>query len=91
MQSSAVERFKPTGTQGASMKVLNDVRNDFIHFTPKGWSLDLSDSPQLAIDCLDVSEFLVSSSGRFCLFTGFKEGELVGLIHGLKKDFAAMK
>jgi hypothetical protein len=40
---------------------------------------------------LDVSEFLVSNSGRFCLFTGFKEGELVGLIHGLKKDFAAMK
>jgi hypothetical protein len=91
LQSSAVERFKPTGTQGYSMKKLNEVRDDFIHFTPKGWSLELNGAPQLAIDCLEVAAFLVSNSGRFCIFTSFKDGELLGLIRDLQKEFAAVK
>ena len=73
------------------MKNLNFIRNEFVHFTPKGWSLELSGAPRIAIDCLDVAEFLVKRSNRFMIFTSFKEGEMLGLIDELKKEFAAIK
>ena len=34
---SSAERFVPGGSQGRSMKKLNFIRNEFVHFTPKGW------------------------------------------------------
>ncbi len=91
LQYSSAERFVPRGSQGRSMKKLNFIRNEFVHFTPKGWSLELSGAPRIAIDCLDVAEFLVKRSNRFMIFTSFKEGEMLGLIDELKKEFAAIK
>lgn len=91
LQSSAVERFEPSGTQGYSMKKLNEIRDDFIHFTPKSWSLDLNGAPLLAADCLEVAAFLVRNCGRFFIFSSFKEGELLELIRDLQRGFAALK
>jgi hypothetical protein len=91
LQYSSVERFVPEGSQSRSMKKLNAIRNEFIHFTPKGWSLELSSAPQIAIDCLDVAAFLAKHSNRFMLSTSFKEGQLIDLIQGLKKQFATIK
>lgn len=51
-------RFKPTGTQGASIKALNSLRNDFVHFLPKGWLLEVSGLPRMFDDCLTLIEFL---------------------------------
>ncbi len=42
----------------ASFKYLNDFRNEFIHFTPKGWSLELAGLPQICLDILDLIQFL---------------------------------
>ena len=91
LPDSSAERFVSQGSQSASIKKLNFLRNEFIHFTPKGWSLDLSGAPRMAIDCLDVAEFLVKSSNRFMIFTSFTEGEMLGLIDELKKEFATIK
>lgn len=49
--------FKSTVAQDASFKDLNDFRNEFIHFTPKGWSLKLNDLPALVKDVLDLVQF----------------------------------
>ena len=91
LEYSSAERFVPQGSQGRSMKKLNFIRNEFVHFTPKGWVLELSGAPRIAIDCLDVAEFLVKLSNRFMIFTSFKEGEMLGLIEELKKGFAAIE
>jgi hypothetical protein len=47
-------KFSPQGTQGKSIKRINKYRNEFIHFMPKGWSLEVSDLPSVCIDCLDI-------------------------------------
>jgi hypothetical protein len=52
------KRFVPSGTQGRSVKELNGLRNEFVHFTPKGWSLEVSGLPVICLDCLNIVEFL---------------------------------
>ena len=56
--------FVPKGTQGRSIKSLNRLRNDFVHFTPKVWGLDLGGLPRIASDCLEIAEFLAWESGN---------------------------
>jgi len=51
-------RFEPKGTEGKSIKKLDALRNDFIHFTPKGWSLKIDGLPQICADCLRLIAFL---------------------------------
>lgn len=47
-----------------SMEKLNEFRNDFIHFVPKGWSLELAGLPAICMDCLSVARFLHSDGGN---------------------------
>ena len=47
-------KFKPKGQQGSSIKKLNMFRNQFIHFMPMGWSIEMSGMPSICIDCLDI-------------------------------------
>jgi hypothetical protein len=58
------KKFAPQGSQGWSIKKLNQLRNEFIHFIPKGWSLELSGMPQICVDCLDIISFLGWDSGN---------------------------
>jgi len=58
------KKFKPTDTQGRSIKKLNNFRNDFIHFIPKGWSIEVSGLPQISLDCLSIIGFLSWESGN---------------------------
>jgi hypothetical protein len=55
-------KFIPSGQQDRSVKKLNQLRNKFIHFTPKGWSLEVSGLPQIGIDCVNVIRFLAFES-----------------------------
>jgi hypothetical protein len=66
-------KFIPKGTQGSSVKLLNQLRNEFVHFTPRVWALDLVGLPAMALDCLDVAEFLAWESHNFTL----KEDDLI--------------
>jgi hypothetical protein len=58
------KRFKPQGAQNRSVCRLNQLRNEFIHFTPKGWLLEVSGLPHICLDCLSVIHFLESQSGN---------------------------
>jgi hypothetical protein len=49
--------FAPGDTHNESLGCLNSLRNEFIHFTPKGWSLELAGLPRACMDALDVVEF----------------------------------
>jgi len=56
--------FKPNDSQEQSVKKLHSLRNEFIHFVPKGWSLELSGLPQIFENCLDVIHFLAFECGN---------------------------
>jgi len=56
--------FKPEGTQSESVKKLNQLRNEFIHFLPKGWSLEVSGLPQVVRDCVNIISFLAFQCGN---------------------------
>jgi hypothetical protein len=49
--------FRTDMSHGESMRQLNNFRDEFIHFTPKGWSLQLVGLPRICMDALDIVEF----------------------------------
>jgi hypothetical protein len=52
------KKFIPSGSQSRSIKKLNSLRNDFIHFLPRSWSLEVSGLPEICLDCLALVESL---------------------------------
>ena len=58
------QKFVAKETQGRSIKDLNRLRNDFIHFTPKIWALEPRELPAMVSDCLEIAEFLAWQSGN---------------------------
>lgn len=52
-----------TPEQDRSMKTLHELRNDFLHFTPKGWALELSGAVDISLNSLEIIRFLVNESG----------------------------
>lgn len=57
-------QFTPSDSQDKSIRKLNLYRNDFIHFVPKAWSIELAGLPSIIHDCIDISEFLVFESNN---------------------------
>lgn len=51
-------QFAPRGQQGGSVKRLNRYRNEFTHFMPKGWSIEVSGLPSICLDCLAIIDDL---------------------------------
>jgi len=51
-----------------SVKKLNDLRNEFIHFVPKGWSLELLGLPEICLSCIEIVEFLCWESGNLIFY-----------------------
>jgi len=51
-------KFVPGATHDESMQKLNDLRNNFIHFFPKAWSIELAGLPTICLDCLEIAGFL---------------------------------
>jgi len=56
--------FFPGETHDESMAKLNDIRNEFIHFMPKVWALELAGLPAICLDCLAVARFLHGEGGN---------------------------
>jgi len=88
LEAASGGQYAGSESHDYSMKKINDLRNEFIHFTPKGWYLDLAGAVQIISDCLDVAEFLVESSGRFFVFSSYVEGELLDLISKVRSSIS---
>lgn len=52
------QRFVPRGSEGKDIKLLNAFRNEFIHFTPKGWSLEVVGLPRVCLAAARLIGFL---------------------------------
>jgi len=52
--------------QRESIRILKDVfRNNFEHYIPLSWSIEVHGLPQLVIDVLEVIRFLALDSGNY--------------------------
>jgi hypothetical protein len=49
--------FQAQSSHDKSMKLINEFRNKFTHFTTNGWSLELAGLPRLCVDVLDIIRF----------------------------------
>lgn len=76
------KKFDPKGTQGKSIKQLNKFRNEFIHFVPKSWSIEVSGFPQMVIDCLEIMYFLLFESCNVLWSDDNNSIEIKALIQG---------
>lgn len=55
-----------TENQKYSIKMLKKtLRNNFEHFKPKGWSIEIHGLPSIAIDILDIIRFLAVGTIRY--------------------------
>lgn len=74
-----------------SMKHLNDrLRNEFIHYRPKGWSIHNQYFIEIVTPVLGIIEFLVFESGR-CLFEEKQRNQIkfdLSQIQSLFKEYA---
>ncbi|WCR28780.1 hypothetical protein L3476_08655 [Paenibacillus thiaminolyticus] len=78
------QRFNSNESIDKSVQRLNSFRNRFIHFMPMSWSLEIIGLPRLALDILEVIEFLFLESGNVYFYEE-KQTQLVDeMIRNLK-------
>lgn len=65
IQSSSGQAFIPSGNEDRQMELLNTIRNEFIHFTPKSWTLYVSKAPEMFLSLLEIPKYLVSQCNEF--------------------------
>ena len=55
-------------SQERSLRYLKEeLRDNFVHFSPMAWSIELHGLPTIALDVLDIMDFLVVRSGTYAL------------------------
>jgi len=73
-------------TQRRSFRHLHDLRNDFSHFTPKGWSIELTGLPVIFLDALDVIEEISEDPWSFRHMEPQEHVQLKNLINQLRTE-----
>jgi hypothetical protein len=76
-----------------AMKTLNEIRNNFIHFVPSHWSLEISILPGLCKSVLCVIEFLILESGNIRFYTDYEleKASLSKLISEIRKELEKLE
>lgn len=59
--------FCPRGKQDASVRKLNQLRNNFIHFKSKSWHVEINSLPRITAEVTDIISFLALTSGNIKL------------------------
>jgi len=57
-------KLTATEAQDRSIRKLNSLRNEFIHFLPRFWALEVSGLPEICLDCLEIIELLAWDCGN---------------------------
>lgn len=84
------KRFQPKGNQTNSVKKLNDLRNDFIHFVPQKWSLEISGLPAIFRDCISIIEFLAFECGNVVWYDEVLEKRTREIIAQIKMQLVTL-
>ncbi len=84
-------RFHPKGTQTSSVKKLNELRNEFIHFVPKSWLIEISGLPRIVLDCVNTIEFLALECGNVIWYDESLEKRTKEVIAQLRDQIITIK
>ena len=81
-----------TESQKYSIDILKkSLRNNFEHFKPKGWSIEIHGLPQIAIDVLDVIRFLSVETFRYQHLNQTQKRKIKSIVYQSKKSLKASK
>ncbi|MBI4963687.1 MAG: hypothetical protein HY913_10455 [Desulfomonile tiedjei] len=83
--------FKPRGTQNKSVEMLHHLRNDYIHFPPKGWLLGVHGLPRMVDDCVGIIDFLAFECGNVLWHDKSLEAKTRDLVRQIRSDVAVLK
>ena len=83
--------LEPSAEQSWIVKKLNRLRNNFIHFQPQGFSLEVSGMPGIVENCLDVIWFLAFESGNVLWHDEAHGNQTKNLIRKSKENLSAIK
>lgn len=61
-------------------KLRKEFRNNFEHYVPKNWVIEIHGMPQIAIDVLEVIRFLVLDAGNCVHLTQEQKAKIEGMI-----------
>lgn len=86
MQNISSKLFLCSEEIDGSMEKINELRNNFIHFIPCSWSIEIALFPEICKQVLSVVEFLILESGnvRFYDDDEFEKVNLAELITKMK-------
>lgn len=62
LRSSAAEPVIPTPERDAAIASLNELRDQFLHFNVKGWSIEVELVRSSARQCIGIASFLLGQS-----------------------------
>ena len=83
-----------TPDQRRSFKKLNELRNQFAHFTPLGWSIEVSGLPKIFSDIIEIISLIASDPWPFRHLRSDTKSEmdsaLYEIFHRLR-SYAVMK
>jgi hypothetical protein len=83
------EEFKFSPSQTKSIRKLHKVlRNNFKHFTPKSWSIELHYLPDMVYDCFEVVRLLIIYSDVSWRLRGVKLKKVKLIIYQSKKNIS---
>ena len=69
--------FAPTEEQNKAIKDLCSFRNDFVHYVPKFWSIQLLRFPEMFLSVMSIIEFLIFESGNFLYKYEQEEADII--------------
>jgi hypothetical protein len=78
-------------THSKSFQRLHELRKEFAHFTPKGWSIQLAGVPDICLDILEVIEMIADDGWPFRHLEDDQRSELIKLIGSLRVKLAHLR
>ena len=62
-------------------KISKEFRNNFVHYIPKSWRIEVSGMPAIVRDCLEVIRFLALDTGNYIHLTKNQQRRVKSFIH----------
>ena len=83
--------FTATENHKYAVNKLNELRNNFLHFIPKDWSIEISGLPNLTLNILEIIEFLAFESDNYEWNNDSEKATCETVINDIKNKLILLK